>query len=210
MSRTRVKICGLTRREDVAVAVEAGADAVGFVFAPRSPRSLEAGQAEALVAAAPAFVSRVGLFQDQDAESVARILDAVPLSLLQFHGSETADYCGQFGLPFIKAVSMRQEGALEAAEAEFAGAAGLLLDSHQPGQAGGTGTTFDWSRIRACALPVIIAGGLTPHNVFSLVRQHAPWGIDVSSGVESGPGVKDPGLIRSFIEEVERGNRNSG
>lgn len=210
MKRTRVKICGLTRREDVAAAVAAGADAVGFVFAPRSPRRLAPDQAVALAAATPAFVSRVGLFQDQEAQAVTRMLDMVPLSLLQFHGSESAEFCGQFGLPYIKAVSMRQDGALEAAEAEFGDAAGLLLDSHVPGQAGGTGTPFDWSRLRECALPVIVAGGLTPHNVFNVVRQYAPWGVDVSSGVESRPGIKDPELIRSFIEEVEHGDRNSG
>lgn len=209
MRRTRIKICGLTRPGDVAAAAAAGADAVGFVFAPRSRRRLEAVQAEALASASPAFVSRVGLFQDQDAQEVARILDRVPLNVLQFHGSETASYCSQFGLPYIKAVSMAQDGALDEAEAEFTDAAGLLLDSHEPGRLGGTGATFDWSRIRDCALPIIIAGGLGPHNVFEAVRDYRPWGVDVSSGVESRPGDKDAGLIRTFIEEVERGDRNN-
>ena len=209
MRRTRVKICGLTRLEDVAAAAKAGADALGFVFAPRSPRRLDATRARILAAASPAFVSSVGLFQDQDAQAVANILDQVPLSLLQFHGSESADFCSQFGLPYIKAVSMGQDGALEEAEGEFCGAAGLLLDSHAPGEPGGTGATFDWSRIHDCVLPVIIAGGLTPHNVFQAVRDHRPWGVDVSSGVESRPGIKDGGRISTFIEEVTRGDRDN-
>lgn len=210
MRRTRVKICGLTRRKDVAAAVAAGADAVGFVFAEGSPRRLEPGQAQALAAATPAFVSRVGLFQDQEAQSVARILGEVPLDLLQFHGSESAAFCAQFGFRYIKAVSMDRDGALEQAEAEHPAAAALLLDSHAPGRPGGTGRTFEWSRIRRGAIPVIIAGGLNPRNVFDAVREYRPWGVDVSSGVESRPGIKVPELIQSFIEEVERGDRNSG
>lgn len=209
MPRTRIKICGLTRLEDVIAARDAGVDALGFVFAPRSPRRLESDLANSLACAVPAFISRVGLFQDQDAEHVARILDSVPLNLLQFHGSEPPDYCSQFGLPYIKAVSMRQPGALKDAEEAFADAAGLLLDSHEPGGVGGTGEAFDWSRIEASAVPVIIAGGLKPDNVGHVVRSFRPWGVDVSSGVESGPGVKDAALIRSFVQEVESGDRSN-
>ncbi len=208
MRRTRIKICGLTRAGDVKAAVLAGADALGFVFAPRSKRKLAVSSAAELASCVPAFVSRVGLFQDQDHEAVARVLDFIPLNLLQFHGSESADYCVQFGMPYIKAVSMTESGALERAEKEHADAAGLILDSHLPGEPGGTGRVFDWSRIGQRNLPVILAGGLSPDNVFEAVSSHRPWGVDVSSGVELRPGIKDPGLIRKFIEEVQRADRN--
>lgn len=208
MRRTRVKICGLTRLEDVAAAVDRGADALGFVFAPRSPRRLDPDQARLLMAAVPAFVVRVGLFQDQDAEDVASALDQAPLNLLQFHGREPAAYCDQFGLPYIKAVSMAVEDSLSRAMHEFPDAAGLLLDSHLPGGPGGTGETFDWSRIGDVGRPLILAGGLTPANVRAAVRQCRPWAVDVSSGVESSPGIKDAGLIKTFIEEVERADRS--
>ena len=191
----------------MAAVVEVGADAVGFVFAPRSPRRLAAEQASELAAAVPAFVSRVGLFQDQDAEEVARILDQVPLNLLQFHGSEPADYCGQFGMPYIKAVSMVDSSAVEHAELNHPDAAALLLDSHAPGQPGGTGRAFDWSDIGSSHRPIVIAGGLNPANVFEAVRNHRPWGVDVSSGVESAPGHKDQALVMTFVEEVERADR---
>lgn len=206
MTRTRIKICGLTRTEDTLAAVEAGADALGFVFAPLSPRRLRVEQADKLVNRVPAFVDRVGLFQDQEAEEVAMILDQVPLSLLQFHGSESALFCGQFGLPYIKAVSMGEQDALGQAESEFADAAGLVLDSHPIGKAGGTGKPFDWSQIGESRLPLIIAGGLNPTNVFEVVNRYCPWAVDVSSGVEKMAGVKDQSLVEKFIAEVARGN----
>ena len=202
-----MKICGLMRPEDVRAAVEAGADALGFVFAPKSRRKLETATAAALVSGVPAFVDRVGLFQDQGEEEIEHVLREVPLSLLQFHGSEPASFCRKFGLPYIKAVSMGEEGAVRSAEAEFADAAGLVLDSHAPGQAGGTGKTFDWSRVGACRMPLILAGGLNAGNVREAIHTLKPWAVDVSSGVESEPGVKDSGKIKAFISEVERGNR---
>lgn len=185
----------------------AGVDALGFVFAPLSGRRLEPGIARQLVSEVPAFVTCVGLFQDQEPQEVDDVLEHVPLGILQFHGSEPASYCRQFGMPYIKAVSMSSPDALESAEREFADARGLLLDSHEPGQPGGTGAVFDWTRIRASQLPIVIAGGLTPHNVASVVIEHRPWAVDVSSGVESEPGVKDISLIEEFMHEVERGNR---
>jgi len=209
MGRTRVKICGLTGREDVDAAVEAGADAIGLVFAPRSPRRLHADEARDLVAQIPAFVTCVGLFQDQDFAEVSSILERVPIGLLQFHGTESADFCAQFARPYLKAVSMVVPDALKVAEMNFADARGLVLDSHEPGSPGGTGQTFDWSRIDNSRLPIIIAGGLTPENVFGVVSHHRPWAVDVSSGVESQPGVKDHSLMNLFVQEVERGNRNS-
>lgn len=186
--------------------VDAGADAIGFVFAPLSKRRLEKDLACTLVKGVPAFIDRVGLFQDQDAEDVARVLDEVPLNLLQFHGSESSTFCRQFGMPYIKAISMSDEDAIGRAELEYSDAAGLLLDSHEAGKPGGTGETFDWSAIRQSGLPLIVAGGLTPSNVAGVVRTYRPWAVDVSSGVERGPGIKDKALVEEFIAEVERGH----
>jgi phosphoribosylanthranilate isomerase len=200
---TRVKICGLTREADVEAAVTAGADALGFVFARDSKRLLKPARAGELVSLVPAFVARVGLFLDQDAESVARVLDQVPLTLLQFHGSEDGGYCRQFGMPYIKAVPADAEHAVERAEAEFADAAGLLLDSHCPGGLGGTGQILEWSRIGRSRLPLILAGGLTAENVSEAVRMVKPWAVDVSSGVEDSPGIKNAEAMRRFIKEAK-------
>jgi phosphoribosylanthranilate isomerase len=201
---TRVKICGLTRIADVGAAVDAGADALGFVFAAGSKRVLSPETAGALCRAVPAFVSRVGLFQDQDAAHVEQVLRRVPLSLLQFHGREDASFCRQFGLPYIKAVAMSSPEDLAVAESAFDDAAGLVLDSHQPGRPGGTGATFDWKLIGECRLPLILAGGLNPGNVARAVRQVRPWAVDVSSGVESAAGIKDANAMRDFIREARR------
>lgn len=207
MMSTRVKICGLTRRRDVEAAVEAGADAIGFVFAPGSKRLLDPSRAEQLASLVPAFIARVGLFLDQDAEQVTRILQQVPLSLLQFHGTEDGAYCRQFGRPYIKALSIEPghewAGIAGRAEAEFSDAAGLLLDSHQPGGLGGTGQVFDWDRIGPCRKPLILAGGLTVENVGDAVRQVKPWAVDVSSGVEDAPGIKNAVAMQRFIKEAK-------
>lgn len=204
MTVVKVKICGMTRRRDVRAAVLAGADALGFVFAPRSKRVLTATRAAELVTGVPAFVSRVGLFMDQDSGAVAAILDQVPLNLLQFHGAEDAEFCRQFGLPYIKAVSMNSAGVVERAAEEYGDAAGLLLDSHPAGGVGGTGRAFDWSLVPECALPLVLAGGLAPGNVRQAVEQVRPWAVDVSSGVESAPGIKSEALMHEFIKEAKR------
>jgi len=199
----KVKICGITRRRDVRAAVLAGADALGFVFAPRSKRVLNSERAAELVSGVPAFVSRVGLFMDQDFEEVATILDRVQLTLLQFHGSEDAEFCRQFGLPYIKAVSMDSGAAVERALKEYPDAAALLLDSHPAGGTGGTGMVFDWSLVPECAFPLVLAGGLAPGNVRQAIQQVRPWAVDVSSGVESAPGIKSEELMQKFIQEAK-------
>lgn len=199
----RVKICGLTRREDVAAAVDAGADALGFVFTPRSRRFLEPPEAFELVSAVPAFIARVGLFMDQDEDEVRRVLDAVPLSLLQFHGNETGRFCRQFGLPYMKALAMGSGGRAEGVDA-YSDAAALLLDSHEPGAPGGTGQAFDWNRIPILPRPLVLAGGLGPRNVHRAVQQVRPWAVDVSSGVETEPGVKNARKMNEFISEAKR------
>jgi phosphoribosylanthranilate isomerase len=199
----RVKICGLTRVQDVQAAVAAGADALGFVFTQRSRRALVPDAALALVRQVPAFVTRVGLFMDQDEAEVRGILEQVPLNLLQFHGEEEAAYCRSFGMPYIKAVAMGSGPSLDRVEQAFADASGLLLDSHGTGQAGGTGQTFDWAEIPALGLPLILAGGLTPANVRQAVRRVRPWAVDVSSGVEDAPGVKNADSMKAFIDEAK-------
>ena len=204
MSTVRVKICGITRGVDLQAAVAAGADALGFVFAQRSKRVLEPQQAADLVMKAPAFISRVGLFMDQDAETIASVLDRVPLNLLQFHGEESGGFCRRFGLPYIKALSMQAGRDVRRAADEYGDAAALLLDSHQPGGVGGTGQVFDWSAIPELPLPIILAGGLTAANVRQAVEQVKPWAVDVSSGVEDAPGCKNADRMREFIREAKR------
>ena len=204
MSAVKVKICGLTRITDVAAAVMAGADALGFVFTPRSKRCVAADRAPVLVSAVPAFVSRVGLFMDQDTEEVLQVLGRVRLNLLQFHGSEPAEFCEQFGLPYIKAIGMGAEQQAGDLCAAYPGACGVLLDSHEPGHAGGTGHVFDWNRIPALDKPLVLAGGLNPANVARAVRAVRPWAVDVSSGVEDAPGIKNHERMREFINEAKR------
>lgn len=204
MTTARVKICGMTRSVDIRAAVQAGADALGFVFASRSKRVLDIAPAAELVAQVPAFVCRVGLFMDQDFKSVSKVLEQVPLNLLQFHGSEDAKYCGQFGLPYVKAVSMSSRQAVLMAADEYSDAAALLLDSHTPGGVGGTGKVFDWSMVPAVSMPLVLAGGLTPGNVRRAVAQVSPWGVDVSSGVEDSAGIKNEQMMCEFIKEAKR------
>ncbi|MBT8051258.1 MAG: phosphoribosylanthranilate isomerase [Xanthomonadales bacterium] len=203
----RVKICGLTRRDDVAAAVGAGADALGFVFTPRSTRCLDCEQARELVNAVPAFVARVGLFMDQDEGDVRRVLEEVPLSLLQFHGGEAGSFCRQFGLPYIKALAMGSAGRAQHIE-DYPDAAALLLDSHEVGAPGGTGHTFDWDSIPELPRPLILAGGLGPHNVRRAVQHVRPWAVDVSSGVETAAGVKSANKMTEFINEAKREDRD--
>jgi len=195
----RVKICGLTREQDVDAAVLAGVDAIGFVFVSRSSRNVDMEQARRLAARLPAFVSCVALFLDAGSELVEQVIRAIPVDLLQFHGNENPAYCRQFDRRYIKAVSMSGETAIADAERLFHDAAGLLLDSHAPGELGGSGRTFDWRSVLPVQLPVILAGGLHPGNVAEAVSRVRPWAVDVSSGVESSPGIKDAGRMRRFV-----------
>ena len=207
MPRTRVKICGITRGQDLDAAVAAGADAVGLVFHPASRRFVAAEQAAGLLAARPAFVTVVGLFLNAEPEWVRTVLRTVNLDLLQFHGTESPEYCRQFQRPYMKALGMEGQADVRPLARRYADAVALLLDSHAPGEAGGTGSVFDWSRIPAeLGRPVVLAGGLGPHNVRQAVRLARPYAVDVSSGVESAPGVKSPALIHSFMQEVRRGD----
>lgn len=201
--RTRVKICGLTRIADVRDAAQAGADAIGFVFYPRSPRAVAVGQARELVAQVPPFVSSVGLFVNEDAGRVREILQEVPLSLLQFHGDETPDYCESFDRPYIKAARVRAGFDLLKYAVSHAGAAGLLADAWVDGYGGG-GEPFDWNLLPAgFPLPLILAGGLSIANISEAVRRVRPWAVDVSSGVEVAKGIKDRKLMEAFVAGVK-------
>lgn len=209
MGHTRIKICGMTRPEDARSAAHWGADAIGLVFHDASPRAVDAETARAVVAALPPFVTAVGLFLDADAARVRSVLEAVPLDTLQFHGREPADLCRAFGRPYIKAIGMA--GMVDVADQArmYPDARGLLVDSHMPGQVGGTGEAFAWDRLPAQrAFGLILAGGLLPDNIAEAVTTVRPDAVDVSTGVEQSRGIKDDGRIRDFIEEVRRGDRN--
>ncbi|RDB44375.1 phosphoribosylanthranilate isomerase [Halomonas sp. DQ26W] len=200
--RTRIKFCGLTREQDVDAAVAAGADALGFVLWPGSRRHVDEERLASLAARVPAFVTRVGLFVDQSVEQVASV--SRHLDLLQFHGDETADYCTGFERPWIKALRMRGDLDLHAAAEAYSGAQALLLDAYRPGVPGGTGETFDWSRIpSSLAKPVILAGGLTPANVSQAIVRVRPFAVDVSGGVEVARGCKDPERLLAFAAAVQ-------
>lgn len=203
MSRTRLKICGITRDIDLAAALGAGADAIGFVFYPPSPRFLDLERAAALAAAVPPFVARVGLFVNAEAAEVHRTLEAMPLELLQFHGEEDEAYCRQFGRPYVKAARVRPELDLLEFARRFPSARGLLLDAYVEGY-GGSGQGFDWSLIPASLpLPVILSGGLYAGNVADAVRRVRPWAVDVSSGVEQAKGIKDADKIAAFVAALK-------
>lgn len=215
--RTRVKICGITREEDALAAAHAGADAIGLVFWRRSPRAVDPGRAREIAGAVPPFVTKVGLFVDPTAEDVNAVLAVVPLDLLQFHGSESPSKCRAFGRPYLKAIPMRDQLDLLEFASGYGDAAGFLVDTFRPGDLpGGTGHTFDWSRLTPevrlkLRAPLVLSGGLDPQNVGAAIRAVQPWAVDVSSGVEerdsdgaSRKGMKDAARIAAFMEGVRR------
>lgn len=208
--RTRIKFCGLTRPGDVRLAVELGVDALGFVFAAASPRRLDVDQAEGLRQVVPPLVDTVALFMDNPGSEIAAAIRVLRPTLLQFHGSEDDAFCRGFGLPFIKTVAMGQ-GATDAALARkrYPSATAFLLDGHGPGQPGGRGERFDWTTIPPLGRPVFVAGGLAPGNVGQAIRAARPFAVDVSSGIESAPGIKDGEKMQQFVDEVRRADRNA-
>ena len=201
-TRTRIKICGVSRPEDVAAAVEAGADAVGLVFHPGSPRHVTLTQAAALVQVLPPYVTPVGLFVNADAKTLAAAVGAIPALVLQFHGDETPAQCMAAGRPFLKAARMAPGLDLLDFARRFSGAQGLLLDAHVEAY-GGSGKVFDWSLVpRGVPHRLVLSGGLHAGNVGSGIREIRPWAVDVSSGVESARGVKDAAAIHAFCDAV--------
>ena len=202
MSRTRIKICGLTRPQDVRAAVDNGADAIGFVFYPPSPRAVSIEQAAELVALLPPFVVSVGLFVNPAPGEVETVLARVPLQLLQFHGDESESDCARHGRAWIKAARMRPGVDLLEFAASYPRAGGILVDAFVDGYGGG-GKTFDWTLIPAgFTRPLVLSGGLDADNVGDAVRRIRPWAVDVSSGVESAKGIKDADMIAAFIAGV--------
>jgi len=199
--RTRVKICGITRPSDARAAAEAGADAIGLVFYPRSPRFLSVERALEIRDALPPFVQTVALFVNPDAAQVAQVIGRVKPALLQFHGDESPRFCGEFGVPYVKACRVKRGvSALEYLR-PFSQAAAWLFDSHVP-EYGGVGESFDWSLVPKTDKPVVLSGGLSAANVAEAIRRVKPWGVDVSSGVESAKGIKDAAKIAAFVAEV--------
>ena len=200
--RTRIKICGITRSEDVQAAARAGADAIGLNFYPPSPRFLSLDWARQLASEVPPYVSTVAIFVNPSAAEVYTVLERVRPAMLQFHGEETPVFCAQFGVPYVKACRVRPGVDLLEYLRPFSGAAGWLLDSHVE-EYGGVGESFDWSLVPAeRSHPLVLSGGLSRENVATAVRRVRPWAVDVSSGVESSKGIKDPVKIAAFISEV--------
>lgn len=206
MSAVRSKICGITRIEDALAATAAGADAIGLVFYPQSPRAVGVAQAQQILAALPPFVTSVGLFVNAARADIEHLLMVLPLDLLQFHGDERVSDCEGYGRPYIKALRVRAGDDIAAQMREFPSASGFLLDTYVEGVPGGTGEAFDWSLVPAdLPKPVILAGGLTPDNVSDAIARVRPYAVDVSGGVEFAKGIKDAGKIQAFIRAVQRG-----
>lgn len=206
--RTRIKFCGFTRPGDIRLACELGADAIGFVFAPGSTRRVEAEEARAMRQALAPMVDAVALFMDNPVEEVREVVRQMRPTLLQFHGDEDDAFCRGFGVPYLKAVPMRDGSASQhpgTLHTRYPAAAGFLFDGHGPGEQGGSGQAFDWAKIPAgVQKPFVLAGGLTADNVFEAIQATLPWGVDVSSGIETEPGLKDGDKMRRFVDEVRR------
>lgn len=202
MSKVRIKICGLTRDQDVQDAVNAGADALGFVLYAPSPRSVSAEKAASLLKTIPAFVTSVALFVNESADEIKRILAICPFDLLQFHGDESPEFCRQFNRPYMKAIRVRSEKDIQDAVEQFPDAKALLLDAYVENLPGGTGQAFDWRLIPELSVPWVLAGGLNANNVADAINQVQPFAVDISGGVEVSKGIKDSQKIQDFISEV--------
>ena len=201
--RTRIKICGITSVDDALRCAEAGADAVGLVFYPPSPRNVTLERAAEIARALPPFVPAVALFVDPTPSEVEAVLERCPVGALQFHGDEPPELCERFGRPYLKALRVRRQVDLLESLRPYEAASGWLLDAFHEGAYGGTGTVFDWDLVPSgLPRPVVLSGGLTPENVAEAVCRVRPWAVDVSSGVEAAKGIKDPARVAAFIAGV--------
>jgi len=208
--RTRTKICGITREADAVCAVESGADAIGLVFYPPSPRFVDIEMAQKICQSVGPFVSVVGLFVNADSKTIDEVCDGVPLDLLQFHGEETESECSEYGIPFIKAVRVKNADDVNQAVRKYKRSKGILVDAYVEGIPGGTGESFDWSLLpKNVSAPIILAGGLRPENIFQAIVDVRPYAVDVSGGVEQSKGIKDNEKISRFIDEVSRASEYS-
>ncbi len=206
--RTRVKICGITRVQDALDAARAGVDSIGLNFHRPSARFIEFDRALEIRAALPPFVTLTALFLDETEDWVTEVIYRLRPDCLQFHGRETPDFCAAWQMPFIKAIPMGSIDDPDAYAARFSAAQGFLLDSNAAGRLGGSGDTFDWSKIPASfEYPLLLAGGVTPSNVAEAIVRTRPWGVDVASGVETEKGIKSSELIEQFFREVKRGDQ---
>jgi len=205
---TRVKICGITRAEDAELAVRLGADALGLVFYQASKRAVTVAQAQAVRHGLSAFVTLTALFVNADSAEINKVLAQVRIDCLQFHGEETPEFCASFGIPYMKAIRVQHGLDVVALAEQYRHASAILLDSYDPHQAGGTGHSFDWAVARDCVqrceVPIVLAGGLTAQNVAAAIKEVQPYAVDVSSGVESVPGLKCPDKMQAFFKEVYR------
>ena len=201
--QTRIKFCGMTNHQDVQRAIDLGIDALGFVFIEESPRYLTIQQAQELLEKVPPFVVKVGLFMNSASEHISDVVKNVRLDLLQFHGDEDEEFCLQFQYPYLKAVPMRTTTSVSDFCLNFPSATGFVLDSHAMGKMGGSGQTFEWSKVpKNLTKPIILAGGLNPDNVATAIHSVQPYAVDVSSGIEASKGIKDPAKMEHFIKEV--------
>ncbi len=202
--RTRVKFCGITRQADAAFAVRLGVDALGFVFHPKSPRYIEPADAGGIISGLPPFVTSVGLFVDHSHDEVEEIISQSSIDLVQFHGDESPEFCEQISRPYFKAVRVKDETDINGIAASYRFARGLLLDAYVAGIPGGSGERFDWSKVPTdLTLPIIMAGGLNSGNVAEVVQRLRTSGVDVSSGIETSPGLKDEQQMQSFMTTVK-------
>lgn len=203
--RIRIKVCGITQVEDALACVNYGVDAIGLVFYPPSPRNLDVDTAGEIISSLPPFISTVALFMNPDVATVESVLSSMHIDCLQFHGSESGEFCEQFATPYFKAVAMGGDHKpdFDQLNEEYQSSSAFLLDSNVKGQAGGSGEVFDWLKIpENIVKPVILAGGLTPDNVQLGIQKSSPYAIDCSSGVESSPGIKDHDKIQLLVEKV--------
>ncbi|MCF6264017.1 MAG: phosphoribosylanthranilate isomerase [Xanthomonadales bacterium] len=201
--KVKIKICGMTRTADIKAAIDAGVDAIGFVFVPESPRCIDTKKALKLAKLIPVEVELVGLFMDSPAATIHQHCQQIPLTALQFHGAEDNEFCCQFGRPWVKTIAM---GGARVGGFEFASwpdAYALLLDGHRAGEQGGQGLAYDWSMTPEISQKIILAGGLNSDNVSAAIQQVKPWAVDVSSGIEISPGCKDIRLIERFCNAVK-------
>jgi phosphoribosylanthranilate isomerase len=206
LQKTWIKICGITRAQDAKAAASLGADAIGVVLYSKSPRAVQVKDLAGIVAGLPDELVVVALFVNPEPELVQEVVASNTVDLLQFHGDESAEFCGQFGLPYMKAIAVRAESDLVSKLDAFKTAKYILLDSYDPIMPGGTGKTFDWNRVRELSerqqARLVLAGGLGPENVSKAIQMVGPFGVDVSSGVEASKGIKDLTKMKSFIEGV--------
>jgi len=205
--RTRVKICGITQTSDAIAAVNAGADALGFVFYEPSPRCVSTDKAKEIINAIPPFINKVALFVNANSDYISSVLEQVNIDTIQFHGDETEAFCRSFNMPYIKAIRVQETTDIQKVSNEFSSASGLLVDAYDSSQYGGTGKSFNWDLLpNTCSLPLILAGGLKADNICQAIQTTNVYAVDVSSGVEESKGVKDHALIKQFMHEVKRAN----